>query len=252
MKTKTKLSTISAAHYVKLVYRSALLIAALVVYIIGKVQHYEGGLLGFAHENWLLAVIGTVYAVEMILRLFPSKIDSMGCEKQFKCNYIPTGEEKPRLMSWKRTFVVASAWFALNGAIGALYFLGIIDTGVLILVSLAYGICDMICILFFCPFQTWFMKNRCCADCRIYNWDFPMMFTPYVFIAHKSVFTAVLLGLSLIILIRWEITLHVHPERFASNTNAFATCAHCKEKLCHHKKQLKGYWKKNKAHIWGK
>lgn len=251
MRTKTKLSRITAVHYVKLVYRSALFVAALVLYVMGKVLHHDGPFLGFQHEIWLLITIFVVYAVEMILRLFPSKVESMGCQKQFKCNYIATGETKPKRMSWKRTFAVAVAWLGMNGAIGALYLLGIIDKGILVLVSLCYGIGDMICILFFCPFQTWFLKNRCCSDCRIYNWDFPMMFTPFVFIPF-SWFTAPLLGLSLIILVRWEITLHVHPERFSSNTNAYASCAHCEEKLCHHKKQLKGYWKKNRARIWGK
>ena len=58
----------------------------------------------------------------------------------------------------------------------------IIDEGVLWLVCLFYGVCDMICILFFCPFQSWFLKNKCCCTCRIYNWDYAMMFTPLFFI----------------------------------------------------------------------
>ena len=56
----------------------------------------------------------------------------------------------------------AAAWFALNGAIGGLFFAGVIDRDILVLISLAYGVCDMVCILFFCPFQTWILKNRCC------------------------------------------------------------------------------------------
>ena len=99
----------------------------------------------------------------------------------------------------------------------------------------------MICILFFCPFQTWFMKNRCCAVCRIYNWDFAMMFTPYLFIPNG--YTWSLLGMSLLLLIRWEITVHRHPERFAENTNAALSCKNCEEKLCHHKKQLQHLWR---------
>ena len=151
-------------------------------------------------------------------------------------------------MPWKRTLTVVAVWVALNGVMGGLYLFGVIDKGVLVLVSLAYGICDMICILFFCPFQTWFMKNRCCADCRIYNWDFAMMFTPLVFI--PNVFTLIMLALSLALLLRWEITYKLHPERFATNTNGCISCSECKEKLCHHKKQLHTYWrrqsKKNK------
>ena len=110
------------------------------------------------------------------------------------------------------------------------------------LISLAYGVCDMICILFFCPFQTWILKNRCCGVCRIYNWDYAMMFTPFVFI--PNAYTWSLLIMSLVLLARWEITLHMHPEWFSDRTNANAQCRNCKEKLCQHKKQLKSFWEK--------
>ena len=100
----------------------------------------------------------------------------------------------------------------------------------------------MICILFFCPFQTWILKNRCCGVCRIYNWDYAMMFTPFVFI--PNAYTWSLLAMSLVLLSRWDITLHMHPEWFSDRTNANAQCRNCKEKLCQHKKQLKSFWEK--------
>ena len=127
----------------------------------------------------------------------------------------------------------------LNSAIGALYFTGIIDKGILILIAIVYSICDIICILYFCPFQTWFMKNRCCTTCRIYNWDFAMMFTPLVFI--PSLYTYSLLGCAVLLLLRWEITYRLHPERFSVLTNKCLDCSRCEEKLCSHKKQLKSF-----------
>ncbi len=249
MKTK-KLTPITKMHYAKLIYRSALFLAALVIYVFGKLKSSETANEGFFATYLILGIVWLVYAVEMLLRFFPSKLESPGCQKQFKRNYKPTGETKPYWHSWKRTFAAAAAWFALNGAIAALYFTKIIDAGILVLVSLAYGICDMICILFFCPFQTWFLKNRCCVDCRIYNWDFAMMFTPFVFLPH--LYTWSLLAMSLAILIRWEVTLRVHPERFSARTNACISCQHCEEKLCRHKKQLKGFWQKNRERIFMK
>ena len=71
-----------------------------------------------------------------------------------------------------------------------------------------------------------------------------MMFTPCIFM--PSIYTWTLLGLSAVILARWEITYKLHPERFSSATNGCVSCHNCTEKLCHHKKQLHGYWKKNK------
>lgn len=240
---KHKPSRIYWMHCVKLVYRSALFVLALVFYVLQRVQNHGAVVDGMGIAWWVLLLAGIVYMIEMIARLFPSKLDSMGCGKQFKKHYQPTGETDPQLRSWKSTLAVAAAWFALNGAIGALYYTHVIDQGILLLISLAYGICDMICVLFFCPFQTWFMKNRCCATCRIYNWDYFMIFTPCLFLPHG--YTWSLLGMSLIILLRWELTVRIHPKRFSERTNGCTSCKNCEEKLCQHKKQLKGFWRKN-------
>lgn len=244
---KRKLSKTSIMHYGKLVVRSVFFLAATVVYIINRLQKTGEPFGGYDKLPWVLGLIWIAYAVEIALRFFPAKIESMGCQKQFAKNYQPTGQSKPRLVSWQRTLVTALAWFALNGAIGLLYALGVIDSGILMLICLAYGVCDMICILFFCPFQTWFLKNRCCTDCRIYNWDFAMMFTPLVFI--PDWYTWSLLAMSLLLLIRWEITYRIHPERFSETTNACLSCTHCNEKLCHHKKQLRHFVAREKERI---
>ena len=244
-----KYTPTSILHYCKLVCRSLLFGIALIFYIIGRVSGKTETLGDHALLPWFLGFIWVAFAVEMLLRFFPSKLESPGCQKQFARNYIPTGEATPKLQSYKRTLAVALTWIGLNAIIGVLYYTKIIDTGILILISLAYGVCDMICILFFCPFQTWFMKNRCCTTCRIYNWDFAMMFTPYIFIPHP--FTWSLLLISLLLLLRWEIALRLHPERFSDTTNACISCKSCTEKLCHHKKQLQGFLKKYKARFSG-
>lgn len=237
--SNNKISRVSAMHYVKMIVRALMLIGATALYIFkritGKKLFYESA----KPIHWFLALVFIVYAVEMACRFFPSRLESPGCQKQFARNFIPTAESTPRLQSWKRTFAVVAAWFALNGLIGVLYFTKIIDGGILILITLAYGVCDMICILFFCPFQTWIMKNRCCTDCRIYNWDFAMMFTPLIFIPHP--YTYGLVALSLMLLIRWEWNYRRHPERFSETTNACISCKNCNEKLCKHKKQLKAF-----------
>lgn len=241
---KNKLTAITAMHYGKLVFRSVLLLLGLVLYVINRIKKPASLIMGF-EQIWFLVLIFVAYGVELVSRLFPSKFESMGSQKHFKRNYQPTTtKSRPQLPSWKRTFAVAAAWIALNGAIGALYFTNIIDRGILVLVSLAYGVCDMICILFFCPFQTWFLKNRCCNDCRIYNWDSIMIVTPLIFIPDP--FTWSLVAVALATLIRWEIVYHKHPERFSSRTNACIDCRNCEEKLCKHKKQLKSFWQKNK------
>ncbi len=246
-KKKIKLSVISSLHYFKLFFRSCLFVAALVLYMINR-DEIDAPFGDGARMPFILGFIWIVFAVEMVLRMFPSKLESMGCQKQFKRNYKPTKEgAKPVNQSGIVTFAVFAAWVALNAMIGILYYAHIIDEGILLLVALFYSVCDMICILFFCPFQTWFMKNRCCASCRIYNWDYAMMFTPFFFVPHT--YTWSLLGLALILLVIWEISYKLHPERFSEYSNSCLSCANCKEKLCHHKTQLRVFWKKNKKRV---
>ena len=248
---KNKLTNVMTLHYVKLVYRSILLIAGIIIYILThlKGEHFNLDEFSLRPETFLLLVVWIVYVVEMILRFFPSRHESMGCQKQFKRNYEPTGRKEIKNVPWWRTFICAAAWIALNMIFGILYMTDVFDSGILILISLAYGVCDMICILFFCPFHTWFLRHRCCTDCRIYNWDFAMMFTPFAFILGHW-FTASLFIISMILLIRWEITYKARPERFSTNTNKCLDCAHCPEKLCKHKTQLKSYIKKNKDRLF--
>ena len=61
-----------------------------------------------------------------------------------------------------------------------------------------------------------------------------MMFTPLLFI--RSFYTWSLLLLGIALLVKWEITVRRHPERFSVTTNAALSCAACTEKLCRHKK----------------
>lgn len=244
--TKKKMSKILIFHYWKLFFRSVLFVAAGITYVYNRING-TGAIFGDIREKpLLLNAIWLIFAVEMGLRFVPSRLESMGCQKQFTRNYQATGADisEAELTPAKRTAAVAIAWFLLNGLIGLLYFMNIIDAGILLLISLAYSVCDMICILFFCPFQTWFMKNRCCTTCRIYNWDFAMMFTPLIFV--RSAYTWSLVAISLALLITWEVLLHTHPERFSEKTNKNVSCAMCEEKLCHYKKQLLRFWKENK------
>ena len=241
---KHKLSSISKMHYVRLVLRSLLLITALALYIFNRVDKTGYTFGRIAEHKATVGVIWSVYLAEMICRFFPVKFESMGCQKQFKCNHAVTEESKPNKSPWLGTFLSLAFWVTLNGVFGVLYYTRVFDRGILVLISLAYGVCDMICVLFFCPFQTWFMKNKCCTTCRIYNWDYAMMFTPLVFF--PSIFGWSILGISLLLVAQWELLYRMHPERFAENTNCNLHCAHCKEKLCSHKKQLRSFHRKQK------
>ena len=227
------MTKIIKSHFVKLISRACLFVAALILYIISKVRGTGDLFLGLENNLYVTGIIWVFFAYEVIVRFFPSKHSSPGCQKHLKCNFSPVDDykgEKPKIENPVRTFICASLWVLLNAVIFALYFLGIIDKGILILVFLAYSVCDIICILFFCPFKLYILGNKCCTTCRIYNWDFAMMFTP--FIVTGGLFGKSLLVLSLILLVQWELTIRLHPERFSPTTNKNLSCKNCGEKLC--------------------
>ena len=160
---KSKLSKISIMHFTRLYMRSTLLVLALILYVANRAQD-TGKPFGKIGENFfVVGGIWLLFVLEMFFRFIPARFESMGCQKQFKTRYVPKengGNIRPQRMSGWRTFLCLAVWLALNGVFGALYYLGVFDRGILILISLAYAVCDMICVLFFCPFQTWFMGNK--------------------------------------------------------------------------------------------
>lgn len=246
MGSRRKISIISTLHYIRLVYRSVLFVLLLISYIRYRVFSEEPVIESLEKIPVIICVTWAVFAIEMIMRFFPSKYESPGCQKQFASNYIKSGNTSITIPDNNSTILIALIWIVFNGIFGALNMEGILDDGIMILLCSVYSICDIICILFFCPFETWFMKNKCCSTCRIYNWDYAMMFTPLFFV--RKSYSWSLLALSVALLIRWEITFYLHPERFSENTNDYLQCKNCSEKLCVHKKQLASLWKQIEAY----
>ncbi|MEE0796819.1 MAG: hypothetical protein UIJ88_03195 [Anaerovoracaceae bacterium] len=248
---KKKISPISTMHYAKLFFRTVLFLAAAGIYIYDRVNGKQRPLMGTDIPSAIIVLIWLIFIIEMILRFFPSKIESMGCQKQFARNYMPTGKPVKRYYNPREpehsVLIVLISWLALNGVIYGLFFANIIDEGILILIGLAYSVCDMICILFFCPFQVWMMKNKCCGSCRIYNWDYAMMFTPFVLV--RSWYARSLFAVAIVLLIVWEAFCRLHPERFYEQTNGALSCSNCREKLCGHKKSLMSFLSKQRDFI---
>ena len=244
-----KWSHMSRSHMVKLIYRSILFLGALIYFLVRLATGTKYGesnvlFVDFSDGVPVILIIMTfVFVGEMIFRLFPTRHEAMGSQKIFKVNYIPRLKEeiKPQKQHWARTFFVFASWSALNLVIGFIYLFGngkIISDDVMVLICLFYSVCDLICIMFFCPFQAWMMKNKCCNTCRIYNWDYLMMFTPFIFMVLRSgpILHYVMLGCALILFVAWEMSYRLFPKRFTENTNDRLSCKNCNEWLCRHNK----------------
>ncbi|MBR5543798.1 MAG: hypothetical protein IKU65_06870 [Oscillospiraceae bacterium] len=184
-----------------------------------------------------LHILWGIWIWDMILQLIPIKAHiSIGSQKQFPSLFRPIKEKINRknlkkyiLDTTASAYKVMLLWIFLNAVIFALYFAGVFDVATLVLISVLFYVCDLICVLIWCPFRL-IMKNKCCTTCRIFNWDHLMMFTPLIVI--PGFFSWTLAGFSFIIWLVWELCIFTYPERFWENSNMALRCSECTDKLC--------------------
>ena len=113
--------------------------------------------------------------------------------------------------------------------IGILYYNDVINQIGLFIISVFFYVCDLICVLVWCPFRL-IMKNKCCTTCRIFNWDHLMMFSPLIFCG--GFFAISLVIIAFLAWLIWELSILRYPERFAEMTNIALRCSKCTDKLC--------------------
>ena len=190
---------------------------------------------GLANDIFLL-LCWIMLVVSMMFRLFPNKRVAMGARKHYiSGKNITAGGASLKPKKAKR---VAFAWVIFNAAVFfAMYSFDVLAPEFAMLVVLFYSTCDVVFILFFCPFQKLFMHNRCCTTCRIYNWDFLMMTTPLI--VFPSMYSMTLIAVAIAVFIRWELSVAKNPHSFSPETNQNLSCANCEDKLCYIKRRVR-------------
>lgn len=224
-------------YFIRLIARLIVLCAAILLYIFrrGDFSVIEG--MNFFRRASFLHILWGIWVTDMILQLMPIRAHiSIGSQKQFLKTFRPIRGKfnykklKNYIVSTtKSAYRVFIIWCILIAAIGLLYNKGFIDSSIILLISVVFYVCDLICVLIWCPFRL-IMKNRCCTTCRIFNWDHLMMFSPFVFV--RGFFSQTLFLLALLIWIVWELCVMMYPERFWEDTNAALRCSECTDKLC--------------------
>ena len=221
----------------------------LVGYALTAPESFQADLTASPFHLTPLTAVWALLMLSMISRFFPSKVESLGCQKEFSGRFRPTGEEKPSRQELRASnrgaLLVLLSWVALNAVFYICYWKGSLGARFMVCLAGFYGVCDIICILFFCPFQAWMMHNRCCTTCRIFNWDYIMMCTPLMVLRGPLILSACVL--SVILLLRWEITHSRTPQRFYESCNRSMRCSECQEHLCKYKRALQRAAKRSKS-----
>ncbi|MBQ8808646.1 MAG: hypothetical protein IJZ81_05000 [Clostridia bacterium] len=161
---------------------------------------------------------------------------SIGSQKQFSVLFRPIKEKinyknlkKYIIDTTKAAYKVMIIWIVLNALIGLLYATKVLDTATVVLICIFFYVCDLICVLIWCPFRL-IMKNKCCTTCRIFNWDHLMMFSPIIMVNSFYSWTLVIFAFAIWLL--WEMCVFTYPERFWENSNMALRCSECTDKLC--------------------
>ena len=223
----------------KLVFRAMLLLSAVYLFYFDRGKIFELGLGGA-----LLWVIWLTLVIDMLYRLIPNKRIALGARKHFARSFSaassegvdPEAARKSVKKLNKGAFLCALGWFVISSAIlFLLYLLDTLTPKTVLVVILVYMVGDLVFILFYCPFRTLFMKNRCCTQCRIYNWDYFMICAPLI--VFPSFYSVSLFLLSAIVVLQWELALRKNPHYFLKETNGNLSCKSCSDKLCRHRQR---------------
>ena len=184
-----------------------------------------------------LHILWGLWVFDMFLQIVPIKNKvPLGSQKLFANRFRPIREKINTqalrsyvVSSTKAAYKVFVLWCALIAVIGVLYFAHVIDKNTLFLISVVFYVCDLICVLVWCPFRL-LMRTRCCTTCRIFNWDHLMMFSPLVFMG--GFYAVSLVAIAFLAWLVWELCVMMYPERFWDQSNAALKCSECTDKLC--------------------
>ena len=231
------MSPIRRRYMLRLIGRVVILLMGVVLCFAAPEQFGVLNGWAFFEEFSLLHLLWGIWLADMAAQLWPiHKHISIGSQKVFRQFFQPIKERVNKeglkryiLHTTRSAFWVLLLWAALIAVIGLCYSLGLISKTALFMISVVFYVCDLICVLVWCPFRL-IMHNRCCTTCRIFNWDHMMMFSPLIFI--DSFFTWSLVSVAGIVWLMWDGCVLVYPERFWEQTNASLRCAQCTDKLC--------------------
>ena len=219
------------------------LIARIIIFITGlfmckDAQNFEileGN--NFFKEFDILHLLWGVLVCDMIYQILPIKNKvALGSQKLFANRFKPILEKinyealkNYVVTTTKAAYKVFIIWTVVNIVLGILYYTNVINKIWLFMISVFFYVCDLICVLVWCPFRL-LMKNKCCTTCRIFNWDHLMMFTPLIFVG--GFYSTSLVIMSILAWLVWELCVMMYPERFSEITNAALKCSECTDKLC--------------------
>jgi hypothetical protein len=188
-------------------------------------------------EDYLYPLFFLYFIVDSIGVMIPKLNDSIYSSKMQESRYIKVDnvDEKKlkKLIRFNNQralliFVLYAFGISLIGL--SFHFLDWFDRKYIYLIFFGLNFADYFCIMLWCPFRIYFLKNSCCNTCRISNWDRIMKFSVLIFI--PNIFTITIFVLGSLIFLYWEFQHYQHPERFYRISNQTLWCTNCDKITC--------------------
>lgn len=218
-----------------------------VILLILAIFNYDS--LGFKSNSLIMVAFWAASIITVIQWLFCIGLPA-GATKHRRKYYIQTNEEVSEndiKRHRKQAAIIAAIWMLFLVCEGIAIHLHIVDQRFIIFGMIILRCADRVFVLTWCPFGA-IMRNRCCADCRIYGWDQLMLNSPMLFYITTAL-PAIMLVLAAIPFVEWEIAHWSHPERFYPTTNKGMTCSHCNG-VCGRCKKNKKSWSNSLAALF--
>ena len=179
-------------------------------------------------------IIWAILFFEMIIVFIPKYNKFSYCGKHLSRHYIEADNyNKDKLKgytkaNYNRALKALIFWTSLNLVLVVIYNMLNLNKGWIYFLFVFYYWADMFCVNVWCPFHKIIVKNKCCNECRIYNWGHIMYLTPLIFIFNFWSYSLVILGV--LILLQWEYQNFRYPERFSPISNKKLRCNTCDNK----------------------
>jgi hypothetical protein len=254
-----KISPTRKKYIIKFIFRCIVFAFCAVIFFYDKDMFRVIDRGSFFSEFSFLHVLWAIWILDMLLQIIPIRnAVPLGSQKHMKIRFVDIKDivnkeaqklkekvnadaklikeraNKEALKNYvvsttKAAYRVFLIWVVMLTVLGVLYYTNVIGNAFLLMVTVCFYVGDLVCVLIWCPFRL-IVNTRCCTTCRIFNWDHLMMFTPILFIG--SLYSTVLVLLSVAVWIVWEASVFFFPERFWEKTNYALRCSECTDKLC--------------------
>lgn len=188
-------------------------------------------------EDYLYPLFFIYFIVDSFSIIIPRFNDSIYSSKMQKSRYVEIDNySTEKLKALKRqtnkiALLIFAIYFGGISLIGVAYnYFSWFDRKYIYLLFFFFNFADYFCIMLWCPFRQFFLKNSCCNTCRISNWDRLMKFAILILI--PNIYTISIFVIAVLIFLYWEYQHFVHPERFYRVSNKTLHCSSCDKITC--------------------